>query len=158
MKKGSTLFLKFVLLLIAAFVLFILLWSPHIEGRAANLDFINVYADPVILYVYLVATPFFIALFQAFKILGFIEKNKVFSQVSVNALKNIKYCAVIISFMLAGMMPAMMQFAQQDDAPGFVLLGVVAIFAAVVIATGVAVAQKLLQSAVDMKSENDLTV
>lgn len=158
MKKGSTLFLKFVLLLIGGFALFILLWSPHIEGRAANLDFISIYADPVILYVYLVAAPFFIAIYQAFKVLGMIERNKVFTQISVNALRNIKFCAIAICLMLTVMMPAMLQFAQQDDAPGFVLLGIVAIFASSVIATGVAVAEKLLQNAVDLKSENDLTV
>ncbi len=158
MKKGSTLFLKFVILLIGAFALFILLWFPQIEGRAVNLDLVSIYADPVILYIYLVATAFFVALYQAFKILRLIEKNKVFSQIAVNALKNIKYCAAIISLMLTIMMPLMLQFAQEDDAPGFVMLGIVAIFASAVIATGVAVAQKLLQNAVDMKSENDLTV
>lgn len=158
MKLGSTLFLKFVLILIAVIALFILLWSPQTEGRAANLDLISIYADPVILYLYLVATPFFIALHQAYKILSLIEQNNVFSQLSINALKKIKYCAITFSLMLAAMLPLILQFGEYDDSPGFVMLGIVTIFAASVIATGVAVAQKLLQNAVDLKSENDLTV
>ena len=37
MKKGSTLFLKFVICLIAIGALIWLIWFPQLEGRAANL-------------------------------------------------------------------------------------------------------------------------
>jgi hypothetical protein len=49
-------------------------------------------------------------------------------------------------------------FADKDDAPGLILIGMVPIFTAMVIAVFAAVLQKLLKSAIDMKSENDLTV
>lgn len=159
MKKGSTLFLKLVLLLIALLVATALLWFPHLEGRNINADLFKIYfTDPVLAYVYISSISFFAALYQAFKLLGLIEKNKAFSQLSVNALRNIKYCAIILSaFAIAGI-PFLFTAAQSDDAPGLVLIGGIFIFACFVIATGAAVFQGLLQNAVDIKSENDLTV
>src|SRR4249919_802863 len=97
MKKGSTLFLKFVICLIAIGALIWLIWFPQLEGRAANLDLISIYKDPLIIYTFIASTPFFVALYQAFKLLGYVDNNKVFSQSSVNAVRNIKYCAFIIS-------------------------------------------------------------
>lgn len=157
--RGSTLTLKAVLLLIGLGVLFLLLWFPQIEGRNANSDPISLYFnDPFLAYIYLTFSPFFIALYQAIKLLHLIEKNKFFSEGAVKALRNIKYCVIAFIGFLTLLMPWVFMFAQQDDAPGLVVIAIVIILASGVIATGVAVAQKLLQSAVDLKSENDLTV
>jgi|SRR3989344_8325960 len=159
LKKSSTSFLKVVILLIGLPVLGLLLWFPQVEGRNANSDPISLYFnDPFLAYVYLSFVPFFVALYQAFKLLGYIEQDKVFSQVSVKALRNIKYCIVAFIGFISLIMPWIMMFAQDDDAPGVVLIPLVIIFASAVIATAVAVAQRLLQKAVDLKSENDLTV
>src|SRR6266536_3569085 len=97
MKKGSTLFLKIVIFLIAIGALIWLIWFPQLEGRAANLDLISIYKDPLIIYGFIASTPFFVALYQAFKLLCYVDNNNVFSQSSVNAVRNIKYCAVTIS-------------------------------------------------------------
>src|SRR5258708_8967713 len=94
MKKWSALFLKFVICLIAIGAILWLIRFPQLEGRAANLDLISIYADPLIIYTYLGTIPFFVALYQAFKLLGYVDGNKVFSQLSVNAVRNIKYCAI----------------------------------------------------------------
>ncbi len=149
MKKGSTLFLKFVICLIAIAVLIWLIWFPQLEGRAANLDLISVYMDPLIIYTYIGSIPFFIALYQAFKLLGYVDGNKIFSQASVNAVRNIKYCAITFTgFIVLGIL-----YPEGGNA-----LGIFITFASIVIATAAAVFQRLLQNAVDMKSENDLTV
>jgi hypothetical protein len=55
-------------------------------------------------------------------------------------------------------MPLMIYAAQRDDAPGVVLLGLVFIFATLVVGVFAAVLERLLQNAIDIKSENDLTV
>ena len=158
MKKGSTLFLKFVICLIAIGALIWLIWSPQLEGRAANLDLVSIYSDPLIIYVYLASVPFFVALYHAFKLLGYIDDNKVFSQSSVNAVRNIKYCAIAISgFIVLGILYIIL-FVKGEDPAGVTALGMITTFACIVIATAAAVFQKLLQNAVDMKSENDLTV
>jgi DUF2975 family protein len=158
MKKGSTLFLKFVICLISIGALIWLIWFPQLEGRAANLDLISIYRDPLIIYAYIGSIPFFVGLYQAFKLLGYIDGNKVFSQSSVNAMKNIKYCAITFSgFIVLGILYIRL-FVRGDDPAGVTALGIFTTFASIVIATAAAVFQRLLQNAVDLKSENDLTV
>src|SRR3989338_11669571 len=94
MKKGSTLFLKVVILLIAIGVLIWLILFPQLEGRAANLDLISIYKDPLIIYIYIGSIPFFVAVYQAFKLLNFIDASNAFSYGAVNALKHIKFASL----------------------------------------------------------------
>jgi hypothetical protein len=108
--------------------------------------------------LYVPAVPFFFALYQAFKILACIDKNKAFSQGAVDALKKIKYSAYIISSLFLAGMPYIFYVADRDDAPGVAAIGFVIIGASFIIGTAAAVFQKLLQNAIDIKSENDLTV
>ena len=97
-------------------------------------------------------------LYQAFKLLGYIDGNQVFSQSSVNALMNIKYCAMIFGgFIVLGIVYIRL-FVRGDDPAGVTALRMSTTFASIVIATAAAVFQRLLQNAVDIKSENDLTV
>jgi hypothetical protein len=154
MKLGSTLFLKLVVSLIGLVVLglCVFLLQATISSREAR-DFL-----PVLLGMYIAAIPFFFALYQTWKLLVYIDKSEAFSDSSVSALKKIKYCAIAISAVYAVSMPYVIHVADKDDAPGFALLGFVIIFASIVIATLAAVLQKLLQDAIDIKSENDLTV
>jgi hypothetical protein len=157
-KSGSTLFLRFVLFLIAIGVLAGLIWFPQTEGRATNLDLINIYTDPFIIYGYIASIPFFVGLYQAFKLLNFIDANKAFSQGAVNTLKNMKFASLILIGFIALAMFYIRFAAHGDDPAGPTVLGIFASFAVAVIATAAAVFQKLLQNAVDLKSENDLTV
>ncbi|EGW41794.1 hypothetical protein DOT_0212 [Desulfosporosinus sp. OT] len=55
-------------------------------------------------------------------------------------------------------MPFFYLVGEKDDAPGLILLGLVITFAPTVIAVFAAVLEKLLKDAIDIKSENDLTV
>lgn len=158
MKRGSTLFLKVVLLLIAIVTLGGMLWFPQSEGVAKNLDLISIYINPFILYMYIGSIPFFVGLYQALKLLNFIDANRAFSQGAVNTLRNIKLSSfLLIGFIVLGLF--YIRFvAHGDDPAGPTMLGVIVSFAAFVIATAAAVFQKLFQNAVDIKSENDLTV
>ncbi|SFF04543.1 Protein of unknown function [Paenibacillus algorifonticola] len=61
-------------------------------------------------------------------------------------------------FALYQAMPLFYLLAEKDDAPGIIVIGMVMIFASMVIAVFAAVLQKLLKEAIDIKSENDLTV
>ena len=159
MKRSATLFLKFVILLIAVLALAAMIWEPQTEGRNVNADQFSIYfRDPFLAYAYAASIPFFMALYQAFKLLGFIERNQVFSQTSVRALRNIKYCAITLSGLIILGLLFIRIFNPGDDSAGITALGICAIFASIVIATAAAVFQKLLQNAVDLKSENDLTV
>ena len=149
MKRG-TLFLKIAVILIGIPILALcIFWLP---------SFANYLHYPVLIGVYAAAISFFFALYQALKLLSYIDKNKAFSELSVKALKNIKYCAITISILYAGLIPLLIPIADADDAPGLVGFPIIIIFASSVIAVFAAVLQKLLKEAIDIKSENDLTV
>jgi len=136
-----------------------MIWFPRTEGRAANLDLFHIYADPFIMYGYLASIAFFVALYQAFKLLGYIGQNKVFLLNSVKALRTIKYSAIMLSVLIFMAVLYVRTFHAKDDDPvGFIVIGTLTTFISIVIATAAAVFEKLLQKAVDMKSENDLTV
>jgi hypothetical protein len=159
MKRSSTRFLQVVVILIGIVALAIMIRFPMTEGRAVNLDLFSIYSDPFILYAYAASVPFFVALYQAFRLLGLIGQNKIFSLSSVQTLKVIKYCAFAqgILIVMAGVYIRIFH-AKDDDPAGFIALCILATFISVVIATAAAVAEKLLRTAVEMKSENDLTV
>jgi hypothetical protein len=158
MKKGSTLFLRFVICLIALVAIAWLILAPQLEGRATNLDLLSIYADPLIIYTYIGSIPFFVALYQGFNLLGYLDGNSVFSQSSVIAVKNIKYCAIILGgFIVLGLLYIRI-FVVGEDSAGVTALGIFITFASIVVATVSAVFQKLLQNGIDIKSENDLTV
>jgi hypothetical protein len=158
MKKGSTIFLQVVIVLIGIGALALMLWEPQIEGRNAHATLFEVYfKDPFLAYAYVASIPFFAALYQIFKVLGYAGHNKVFSQSAVKALGTTKYCAMsIIGFVAVGELFIM--FGNSDDRAGGVFMGILVTFGSIVIATAAAVFEKLLQTAVEMKSENDLTV
>ncbi|GHO48012.1 DUF2975 domain-containing protein [Ktedonospora formicarum] len=158
MKRSSTFFLKAVLLLIAIGALAGLIWFPQTEGRATNLDLISIYTDPFIIYGYVASIPFFVGLYQAFKLLNLIDADKAFSQSAINTLKNMKFASLSLIGFIALAEVYIRFFAHGDDPAGPTALGMLVSFAALVIATAAAVFQRLLQNAVDIKSENDLTV
>lgn len=160
MKRGSTLFLKLAVILIGIPILALYIFVvPEIANFAAELyPDISVIKYLIFIDFYATAIPFYFALYQAFKLLSYIDNNNAFSELSVKALKNIKLCAVAISALFLLGMPLFYMIAELDDAPGIILIGLVLIFASMVIAVFAAVLQRLLQEAINIKSENDLTV
>jgi len=160
MKQVTTLFLKIAVIFIGIPVLALCIFLvPEIGNVAAQLLPKFAYIEYLVSIVfYASAIPFYFALYQAFKLLRYIDKNKAFSELSVKALKKIKYCAITISSLHVLVLPLFYLFADKDDAPGVIFIGLVVPFASMVIAVFAAVLQKLLQEAIDIKSENDLTV
>lgn len=154
MKQGSTGILKGVIFLIGIAVLALCIF---VLPTGIRTDQTGGYG-PILLGMYVSALPFFIALFHGWKLTDYIDQNKAFSDLSVTALKNIKYCGFAISAMYALGMPYIFTVADKDDAPGVVAIGLIIIFASFVIAVFAEVLRRLLQSAIEIKSENDLTV
>lgn len=160
MKRGTTFFLKGTIFLIGIPVLFLCI------GLVPALAAFSTVLYPEMPYMrYLIGIDlygasicYFIALFQAFRLLNFIDGKDAFSQRSVQALKSIKRCAIAISALFAAGMPMYYLIAEKDGAPGMILMGLMIIFASAVIAVFAAVLQKLLHEAIVLKSENDLTV
>ena len=158
MKRGTTLFLRAVLVIVAIGAAALLLWEPHIEGRNAHATLFAIYfKDPFLAYAYIASIPFFVGLYQGYKVLGRAGQNEEFSPSAVSSLRTIKYCAIaIIGFVAGGEVFIMLN--DSDDRAGGVFIGILIMFASIVVATAMAVLERGVQKAVDMKSENDLTV
>ena len=160
MKKTSTIFLRVVVVLIGIGVFALMLWEPHLEGRNAHATTFQIYFnDPFLAYAYTASIFFFAAVYQAFKLLGFIGRNEVFSQAAVKTLRTIKYCAMtLIAFIGGAEGYFFIVRRSEDDIAGGVAMGLLMMLVSIVVATAAAVFERLLQNAVDIKSENDLTV
>jgi hypothetical protein len=160
MKIATTLFLKIAVILIGIPVLALCIFLvPKIGNFAGELYPEMAYMKSLVLIdMYAAAIPFYFALYQAFKLLNYIDKNQAFSELSVKALKNIKYCAITISTLYLLGMPLYYLMGKRVDPPSFIPMGLVIIFASLVIAVFAAVLQRLLQEVINIKSENDLTV
>lgn len=158
MKRIPALFLQLVVILIGMAALALMLWEPHIEGRNAHATTFQIYFnDPFLVYAYLGSIPFFVALYQAFKVLGYARQNKIFARAAVKALRTIKYCAIaLIGFVVVA--EVFIMFNTSDDRAGGVFIGALITFGSLVIAAAAALFERVLQDAVDMQSEHDLTV
>ncbi|MDM5336163.1 DUF2975 domain-containing protein [Fictibacillus enclensis] len=160
MKQVTTFFLKLAVIFSGIPVLALCIFLVPKFGNFAG----ELYPDIafmkslVLIDMYAAAIPFYFALYQAFKLLSYIDKSQAFSELSVKALKKIKYCAITISALYLLGMPLYYLVAKRVDPPSIMPIGLVIIFSSMVIAVFAAVLQSLLQEAINIKSENDLTV
>ncbi len=156
MNRGPTFILRAVIILIGLAVLavcLIILPAAIRSEMARDFDY-----GPIFIGMIVSAIPFFYALYQALKLLKYIDNNSAFSEFSVRALSHIKRCGFLISGLYAAGMPYIFYVADRDDAPGTVAIGLIIIGASFIVATAAAVFERLFQNAVDIKAENDLTV
>jgi len=158
MKRGSILFLRAVLALIGVGAIALLLWEPQTEGRNAHATLVEIYfKDPFLAYVYVASIALFVGLYQAFKVLGYVGQDEMLSPAAVRRLRAIKHCALIIVGFVAGA-ELFIILSNTDDPQGGFFMGVLIAFISTVIVTATTVLERTLQTAVDIKSENDLTV
>ena len=160
MKKGSTIFLKIALIVLGLMALgFCIILFFGLEGEGIrNVPYSERILTPFVLMAYLSAIPFYIAIFQSWKLLTYIDHSNAFSELSAKALKNIKHCAFTVSVILMATLPDFMRAADREDAPGVVIIGLIFVGASLTVAVFAAVLEKLVFSAIAIKSENDLTV
>jgi hypothetical protein len=161
MKRSSVIFLQVVIVLLGLAALALLLWEPQIEGVNKNRTHFEIYFhDPFLALVYAGSIPFFVALYQAILALGYVGRGQVFSPEVVKALRIIRYCALaIIGFVVVEEIFILVMNNGDNDNPGApILLGALVAFPSMVVATTAAVFERILQNAVDLKTENDLTV
>ncbi len=160
LKRASTFFLRAAIAIMAlvALALCIFLFPNVLVGAPEEWP-----AALPVLYIgfigiYLTIIPFLFALYQALKLLRYIDTNNAFSESSINALRSIKFSAITMTLLYLTAMPLAYVFAELDDAPGVIVISFAFACAPLVVATFAAVLQKLVQNALDMKMENDLTI
>jgi len=157
--RASLLFLKTVLVLLAlpalAFCLFVI---PGMASRDAAAHPETAYLQyPFMLSAYLLFGLFFIALYQAFKLLGSISRNQAFAMDSVSALKKIKYCAFVIALCFIAGLLFLIVFIGGDIA-GIFTMSLICIVASSTVCVFAAMLEKLTVQAVRLQEENKLTV
>lgn len=154
MKNSSTIILQIVIVLVGIGALAFLLWEPQIEGRNVHATLFEIYfKDPFLAWAYTASIAFFVALYQAFKLLTYIGQNNVFSQPAVKTLRTITYCATtLVSFVVAA--EAYLFIVRPgDDIAGGVFMGLLMIVVFGVVAIASAMFERILQNAVDIKSK-----
>jgi hypothetical protein len=158
--KRETLFLKVVIFLMSLPILALCIWGlPWLaKGMLETYPELSNVIYPLIMILYVSALPYYYALFQTFKLLSYIDRNEAFSDFSVKVLKKIKYSAITICFLYVVVLPLIYLVADASDAPGMILMGMGISFASLAVAVFAAVLEKLLKNAIELKSENELTV
>lgn len=132
-------------------------WIPNIanfmEDHAPEFSYIKL---PLLLGIYLTAIPFCIAVFNVFKLLKLIEEDVVFSMDSIKILSIISKCSIaeIVLYSL-GLVYLYINNAMQ---PGIILLSLLIMLAAFIIYIFIEILEELLLKAVQIKTENELTI
>jgi hypothetical protein len=140
MKSGTALFLQFLTVLVGLAVLGFLLGEPHLEGRNAHATLFAIYFnDPFLAYVYVGSVPFFVALWRAFGLLGDVRRTGTFSSATVQALRTIQRCALVLLGFVAGAVVIILATGDGEDRPAGIFMGALA----ALVASGIAVAAAL---------------
>ncbi|MED3789124.1 DUF2975 domain-containing protein [Peribacillus frigoritolerans] len=158
-KRGSTTFLKVIIFLAGIAVLALCIWLPEIAVRDARVHPDTAYfLIPFLVCAYGFCIAFSVALYQAYKLLTYIEKNNAFSELSLISLKIIKKCAFTVIFLiLLGIVSlrVLAKVTSSDDAAGPTSLCLMGILATSIIAAIVDALQKPLKNAPDIMSKNE---
>jgi len=152
MNRIPALFLQAVIVLGGIGILALILWEPHIEGRNAHASLSQIYFhDPFLACAYIAFIPVFVALYQAFTLLGQVRKNKIFSSDSVKAVRTIKLSAIVfIGFLLAAEVYFFVVVRGQDDIAGGVAICLFLILVSAIVAAAASVFETTLQNTLNI--------
>ena len=158
-KSAVLLFLKAVLILLALLALVFCLFAiPGMASRDAAAHPETAYLQyPFLLSAYLLFSLFFIALYQTYKLLDHIGRNRPFSAESVRALKTIKYCAASLAgCFTAGLI--VLIFVIGGDIAGLFMMCMICIVASTAVCAFAAILEGLTVQAIQLKQENEWSV
>jgi hypothetical protein len=153
MYRGVTIFLRLVILLIAIAALVVCVFPlPRMIAQEAAKTPDTAWQIYLFLPgAYTQASLFLFALYQGCRLLGYVDRNKAFSELSIRAFRHIKHAAIATGLlMLAGIAWVMFLSAGTgDDSAGPVMIGLIGTFASSVVAAVMTVMQTEVQKAID---------
>jgi hypothetical protein len=158
MNRSSTLFLRLVVSLMAIAALAICgLGVPRMvaDEVSRHPDGIGVpYA--IMICAYLLCIPFLTALYQGFRVLNLIDRDKTFSDATARSLKLIRYCALIIgASFFAGIVTLRVMSAGTDEDPaGPTMIAMLIMFFSLTVTAVSVVLEKQVQKAIDLKTDS----
>ncbi len=145
MKKFSTIVLQIAVVVFGLLVLALMLWEPQNEGRNVNATQFQIYFnDPFLAYAYASSIAFFVGVYQAFRLLGFVRGNEV--PAAARAARIIKRCAIALAGLIAA--PIALLFVVRptgEDIAGGVAMGLILILISVIVAVSARAIEKKLQ-------------
>jgi len=151
-KQGPTTFLKVIIFLLGiVMVALCFYWLPVIAIREPKVH-PGVYSlYPLLVYAYGCCISFSVALYQAFKLLTYVETNNALSESSLKSLKVIKKCGFTTIFFIVLAIATLKVIAEAsgDDSAGPISLSLMGILAISIITAVVDVLQKLLKNLMD---------
>jgi hypothetical protein len=124
-------------------------WLPEIAIRDAKVHPDTAYfLSPFLVCAYGFCITFSVVLYQAFKLLTYIERNNAFSELSLKSLKVIKKCTfAVIFFIVLGLVSLkVLSKVTGDDAAGPISLSLMGILVTSTVATFVSVLQKPIKN------------
>ena len=158
--RRETMILKIAVIMlgipVAALSVLLLPWIARDAAQSSIRMAYVIYGILILMYISVV--PFFAALYQGFRLLGYIDSNKAFSELSLKSIQKIRSCAAAISIIYLFSMPLFYIVAEIDDAPGVILVGMIFVFAPLTVTVFAAILKKLLKNAIDLKNDNELTI
>jgi hypothetical protein len=148
MKRSSAIFLQVVIVIIGITALAFMLWEPHLEGRNMNATFFEIYfKDAFLAYAYIASIFFFVAIYKAFKLFGYIGRDEAFSQHSSKAVRTIKHSATILLAFVVAAEAYLFINRPEDDIAGGIFMGLLMIVVFGIIAIVARVFERRIKNA-----------
>ncbi|HPJ00388.1 MAG TPA: DUF2975 domain-containing protein [Enterococcus sp.] len=150
--KIKTTFLKISLLGMSVFILFVaMLWT---------FGLIHAYSARIIAHISLYGTAIssLSIIFFVYRMLRLVDQSNPFSTQTLQLVRKIKQATLVIFVLFLGLLPMVYRIADVEDAPGVVIIGLGIVTVPLALSVFVATIEKLLESVIQIKHENDLTV
>lgn len=158
MNRSSTLFLRLVISLMAIAALGICgLGVPRMVADEVSRHPNGVGVPYAIMVcAYILCIPFFTALYQGFRVLNLIDRDKTFSPATAVSLRRIRFCALVIgaSFFAGIVSLRILSAGTGEDAAGPTAIAILIMFFCLIVTAVSAVLEKQVQKAIDLKSES----
>jgi hypothetical protein len=145
MKRSLATLAQAALVAFGLMVAALLLWEPHLEGRNAHASLSDIYfRDPFLAYVYVASLAFFIGLYQAIRLAGYVGRDLTYTPEAVKAVKLIRTCALAMTG-FAVVANVIILAHETDDRAGGMMMGNLIIAGSVAVAIGASLIGRRLQ-------------
>ena len=108
--------------------------------------------------LYIAAALSLVVTIFVYRILLLIERGTAFTEPALKIISTIKKLSFATFFVLLGILPMTYHIIEVIHAPVIMVIGVAISVTPFIVAIFIATIEKLLQSVIQIKSENDLTV
>lgn len=156
--KIKTTFLKVALVPVIAFILFFFVVLT--QGLISSYSDHDIYFVKILFYLalYIAAPLSLVVTIFVYRILLLIERGTAFTEPALKIISTIKKLSFATFFVLLGILPMTYHIIEVIHAPVIMVIGVAISVTPFIVAIFIATIEKLLQSVIQIKSENDLTV